>query len=434
MEVPCPNCSTTLTLASVNGTPAQCTSCQKAIYFPQQGAFPAIVPLTFPSQTSPSVELVPFFHVSPSQMAPELQNQDGIVTIPNQTMSDVQAQTAHTAIASLEEIRAQAPAQAPPPPPEPEAPPEKAEVKHGDDNHELMSLAGGSFAAALTPPPMPNKPVSDNGALQSMSTTGQAPWDTVAPPPLGKDGKDDQWSVSTGAPPATSTKPPGLPPAIPKRNEIDAFAEALGLPPIPQNDSKERAPPAPVAVPADMASAANDEDDGAELKKYRKKLFLYGGLGFVALVAIAIVVARVASKEPEKPIPPSPVASTGVVAVSGAPADTGVKAASGVSAATSKVEEKPVDPQKRAQALEHYSKGNKLYLQSKYGDALGEYKKALDVDATFALAYRGLGVTYARQNKREKAIESYKAYLRLAPDAKDANQVRAIIQKAESEK
>ncbi|MCC6806425.1 MAG: tetratricopeptide repeat protein [Deltaproteobacteria bacterium] len=540
MEVHCPNCATKLAISVLDGPPASCGGCAKSVYFPHQGLFPPIVPLTFPSQASPPVELVPFFHVVASEMAVELKNLEPGPTIPNRVMNEAAAAAAlapepQTAIARLDELHAQsaagaaqvsgteppiveppvsateppiqpqapqidiappnaqpgdngtAPMQAPMqvsgtasgsgptpnvpipaipglpaatvmpaaeaqvavattaavPPPVAAAPP--AAVGAGEENLELLSLAGGSFAAALTPPPMPGKApgaASASPSLQSMSTLGPAPWDTVAPPPLGKDGKDDQWSVSDGPPPLASKGNGSGPPPVPKKNEMDAFAQALGLPSIPQNDRPEKAPPPAVIVPVESATAAVAEAekaaDAAAEKSYKKKLLIFGGIGIIACVAIAVIIAGAATKDLPKDPPPATATgglqASGATGVSGDSAVSGTNAATGAQAASGKPDDKKVDPQKRATALEHYAKGNKLYLQKKYGDALAEYKKALDADAAFALAYRGLGVTYASQNKREKAIESYKAYLRMAPDAKDANLVKAIIQKAESEK
>lgn len=483
MEVHCPNCSARLTVASLQGAPTLCQGCEKSVYFPHNGHFPAIVALTFPSQASPAVELVPFFHVSLSQLAAELQQEPPGTTRPLQMMSEQQAQTL-TEPPTMDELRAGSPeaeaqvgghhggngsmepqqlqdadipvvdpqpiettpldAQPPvqdlavspqgnaqPPIVEPPAQQPPAVAASGEDNLELLSLAGGSFAAALTPPPMPQQKPAGPPTLQSMSTLGPAPWDTVAPPPIaGKEGKDEGWSVSNGPPPLAKGNGSSGPPAIPKKSEADSFAESLGLPVIPQNDRPEKAPPPAVVVP--VATPATPGEDAAQLKRFRKRLYLVGGIAIFVAAVVAIIIGSMANKDLEKPpevVPDTPPAVSGATApptgTSGAVAPVDPK--------NGKVE-KPVDPQKRAAALEHYSKGNKFYLQRKYADALTEYKRALDADANFALAYRGLGVTYASQNKREKAIESYKAYLRLAPDAKDAGQVKAIIQKAESEK
>jgi tetratricopeptide (TPR) repeat protein len=81
----------------------------------------------------------------------------------------------------------------------------------------------------------------------------------------------------------------------------------------------------------------------------------------------------------------------------------------------------------RAEAIEHYNKGNRAYLERKFPQAIAEFKRALESDRSFAYAHRGLGVTYAAQRKGELAIEAYRNYLKLAPNAKDAKQVENII-------
>ena len=463
MDVACPNCTTKLTVTAPPASPSLCNACEKPVYFPDE--FPAIVALTFPSQASAAVELVPFFHISPSQMAPELSGETPGITQPLGVQADPEPEpdpVGHTAIIRHDEVMAQPPvvddpfnentptepqhALPEPPVQEPLTEPEpqvgvasQAGVAAGvSDDLQLLSLAGGSFAAALTPPPPAAIKPPAASALQSVSTeSGPAPWDTVAPPVLGKEAKDEGWSIGGTAPPPLAAQKG--PPAIPKKNEIDAFAEALGLPPIPQSDRPDKAPPPAIVVANPTES--DSEDDGALLKKHRQNLFLYGGLGVVVLIALAIIIANAASKDPVPDTLPTAVTGTTTsAAVTGATAAalsgaTAVSGAAAVSGTTGSVDDKKaVDPVKRALALDHYMKGNKLYLQRKYVEALAEYKKALDADQTFALAYRGLGVTYASQNKREKAIESYKAYLRMAPDAKDASSVKMIIQKAEAEK
>jgi hypothetical protein len=83
--------------------------------------------------------------------------------------------------------------------------------------------------------------------------------------------------------------------------------------------------------------------------------------------------------------------------------------------------------------LEHYRRGNQLVLAQKYEAALDEYRKALAIDPTFAVAHRGIGVTYASMRRPQKALTAYKRYLELAPNAVDAQQVRKIIRGFENE-
>jgi predicted Zn-dependent protease len=54
-----------------------------------------------------------------------------------------------------------------------------------------------------------------------------------------------------------------------------------------------------------------------------------------------------------------------------------------------------------------------------------QYRKALELDANNDAAYRGLGMLYERMEKPQQAIEEYRKYLELKPDATD----RMIIQR-----
>jgi predicted Zn-dependent protease len=58
-------------------------------------------------------------------------------------------------------------------------------------------------------------------------------------------------------------------------------------------------------------------------------------------------------------------------------------------------------------------------------DAEEQYRKALELDAYNAVAHRGLGMLYERMEKPQQAIEEYRKYLELKPDASD----RMIIQR-----
>jgi len=281
------------------------------------------------------------------------------------------------------------------------------------EDMQLLSLAGGSFAAALTPPPGR----SEDGGEAAMGALPPAPWDLAS----GK--SDEQWSVKDGAPPPFQGGPPPLqggppklklPPPVPKKGSVDEIALALGLPQL--EDRPPQAPP-----PALLVSQSTGEDEPMP-KSSKKTLFVIGGSALLITGIIVLLVLRTATKELEKPI--EPTSQPEIAAASLPVKPTATKVEEGVKA----------DPAKRAQAIELYSKGNKLYLVKKFKEAESEYKKALEADASFALAYRGLGVTYASQEKNQKAIESYKSYLKLAPDAKDGKLVRQIIKEAESNK
>src|SRR5262249_25664517 len=93
----------------------------------------------------------------------------------------------------------------------------------GEETMRMLSLAGGSFAAALTPPPdLSQIPEVEGESLGETQTLGPPPWDPAsgAPPPL--KAQDDQWSV--GGPPPLKAAPP------PVKKPEDDIAAALGLP------------------------------------------------------------------------------------------------------------------------------------------------------------------------------------------------------------
>jgi TPR repeat len=416
MDLHCPNCGGDLATSTPTAAPLNCTGCEKPVYFPHQGHFPPVVPLTFAPQAAASVPLIPFFHAEPSQVAPELRNGG------DEEMQRTQEQNVP------EELRRAA---FPPDDVTPnlEVAPQLSRSFDDDDDRpdatvmtqlpnaeelKLLSLAGGSFAAAVTPPPQP----ADAFDRDAQPALAQMPGLT---PPWELDGKGDppqeHWSVASGPPPLTagSQGPPKLklPPPVPKKGSVDEIALSLGLPHL-----EDRPAQAPLSSLV-LTQAPLEE----EPPKSSKKSLLIIAISFVLVAAAAAVIAVATwTKELEKPLDPIPIP---VIAD-----PTPVKQPGAV-----KPEDPPkVENPKRTQAVELYKKGNKLYLQKKLKEAEAEFKRALDTDPTFALAYRGLGVTYALQEKNQKAIEAYKSYLKHEPDAKDANLVRKIIKEAEQQK
>jgi len=59
------------------------------------------------------------------------------------------------------------------------------------------------------------------------------------------------------------------------------------------------------------------------------------------------------------------------------------------------------------------------------------YRKALAMDANNANSHRGLGFLYERKDRAAAATDEFKKYLQLAPDAKDARQIRIHIESLE---
>jgi regulator of sirC expression with transglutaminase-like and TPR domain len=78
---------------------------------------------------------------------------------------------------------------------------------------------------------------------------------------------------------------------------------------------------------------------------------------------------------------------------------------------------------------ELYRDGARLYLDGKLDEARRVFQTAVDLAPRFAPAHRGLGLVYEREGQRARAIRSWQAYLRIAPDAPDAPLIRARIER-----
>jgi len=74
--------------------------------------------------------------------------------------------------------------------------------------------------------------------------------------------------------------------------------------------------------------------------------------------------------------------------------------------------------------------GKDLAKAGRCPEAMPYLARALEIDARIAAAHKALGSCYAKQKDSAKALEHYKAYLLAAPDAPDADQVRAIVSRA----
>lgn len=73
----------------------------------------------------------------------------------------------------------------------------------------------------------------------------------------------------------------------------------------------------------------------------------------------------------------------------------------------------------------YYSLGNMLLEEGDYKGAEGKYKKALELNPKDSWAHYNLGVLFDFYlNNDPEAVVHYKEYLRLAPDAEDANKIR----------
>ena len=89
------------------------------------------------------------------------------------------------------------------------------------------------------------------------------------------------------------------------------------------------------------------------------------------------------------------------------------------------VETKPDEPtdKPRGHAEALTKKATEQYIAGNFSSAEGLYKQALGANRGFAPAHKGLGFLYQRIGNKAKAIDSLRTYLKLVPNAKDADAV-----------
>ncbi len=79
-------------------------------------------------------------------------------------------------------------------------------------------------------------------------------------------------------------------------------------------------------------------------------------------------------------------------------------------------------------ATAHLYRGRALIRLSKFDDAEAELNRTVTLGGNASVtAYRYLGALYSERGEKEKAIAALEKYLKLAPNAKDADQVRGVI-------
>jgi tetratricopeptide (TPR) repeat protein len=81
------------------------------------------------------------------------------------------------------------------------------------------------------------------------------------------------------------------------------------------------------------------------------------------------------------------------------------------------------------QASKEMTAGNYYFKKGNYRAAARRYEEATKWDGTNALAYLRLGEAKEKQHDRKAASEAYAKYLEIAPDAKDAAEIKKRLEK-----
>jgi len=152
--------------------------------------------------------------------------------------------------------------------------------------------------------------------------------------------------------------------------------------------------------------------------------------------------ASVAEVTPAPPDAGAPTPDAGAVAVTDAgEVDAGAAMAAEVDAGPAPVVAAPAQPppppiqrkpappnpraaMQRALAVSQVRHGEEALEQGHPDEALGSFRAALESAPTLAAAFRGMGMAYAMQGHDAQALQSYDRYLRLAPGAADAAEIR----------
>lgn len=82
----------------------------------------------------------------------------------------------------------------------------------------------------------------------------------------------------------------------------------------------------------------------------------------------------------------------------------------------------------KEQAKDYYKKGNLAFEAKNYGDAVLNYKRATELDNTFAPLFYNLAMAQMAVGQKDEAITNLKEYLRLRPDAANASDVKKTIE------
>jgi eukaryotic-like serine/threonine-protein kinase len=88
----------------------------------------------------------------------------------------------------------------------------------------------------------------------------------------------------------------------------------------------------------------------------------------------------------------------------------------------------PAEVKEKKSAAQLYEEGADLFVQGKASAAKDRFKEAIAADSHYAPAFRGLGLAYTAEGKREKAKKSFERYLQLRPGASDADAIRKRIE------
>lgn len=256
-------------------------------------------------------------------------------------------------------------------------------------------------------------------------------------------------------PVAPPPPPRGLPLRPPTGEEITASGEVAPAPSDHGGDAEIH-----------VTAAASDDDDGgdgAELAARRpsRRVWIGAGVGAAALIALVALLMhnrggasrpasggdeRVAVVAVDAAVDAAPAVEVDAdVALAIAPVDAGPEPAPLIDAAVDVARGEPIDAGPREprdpgggsgprlpdpdKAATLSQAGLKKVMAGDANGAIASFQAALRADRSYAPAQRGLGLAYEKKGDKASAARAFRAYLALAPNARDAAQIRVRLEK-----
>ena len=71
--------------------------------------------------------------------------------------------------------------------------------------------------------------------------------------------------------------------------------------------------------------------------------------------------------------------------------------------------------------------------QGAYQRSIEHFSKCIKADMNYSRCYRAMGIVYAKMENAPKAARYYRLYLKSNPEAKDAEQVRKLLESYEAQ-
>jgi hypothetical protein len=286
--------------------------------------------------------------------------------------------------------------------------------------------------------PAPGDPAATPPAVAAAAPPAGSGTDPAATPP----------TVANAAPPAGSgAEPAGAAAAAAAAPLAGSATEPAATTPPPGAPAAAAPTTGSAAEPAGASPAAEPPPTGARLAPTGARPAPAGSAatppaGRIAEPAVAAVPPPARPRPAAEP-PPAPARPTRLAAEPARkpevkkPAPARRSTPDRIAHATSRAQ--PIDPYAAAPApapappkfdpAAAYRTGIQQYARGDINAALATFRTSLSSNPDYAPTWRGLGVVYDKLGNKGQARSAFQRYLKLAPDALDAEQIRERLQR-----